>query len=137
MKATTTWTEGLASKITNNRGHEVISDIPKEKEGTDTGASALELLLMSYSGCVNTIFNIVAKKMRIDFTALEVDTIGSQKDDAPTFTDVEIELRIETEASEEKINKCLEQTLKTCPVGILFHQAGVNTTYKIKKLQKA
>ncbi|BAX81395.1 OsmC family protein [Labilibaculum antarcticum] len=137
MKATTTWTEGFASTITDNRGHEIITDIPKEKEGTNTGASAFELLLMSYSGCVHTIFNMVAKKMRIEFTALEVDATGSQKDEAPTFTDVEIELRIDSEVSDEKIDKCLQQTLKTCPVGILFHQAGVNTTYKIEKFQKA
>jgi len=57
---------------------------------------------MSYSGCVTTIFNIVAKKMRIEFTALKVDAIGSQKDDAPTFTDVDIELKIDSEASNEK-----------------------------------
>ncbi len=137
MKATTTWTHGTSSIITDNRGHEVTIDLPEGKGGEDLGATAFELCLMSYSGCVNTIFNIVAKKMRIEFTALEVDTIGSQKDGAPTFTDVEVELRIESEASDEKIDKCLQQTLKTCPVGILFHQAGVNTTYKIEKLQKA
>lgn len=137
MKATTTWTQGTSSIITNNRGHEVTIDLPEEKGGENLGATALELCLMSYSGCVNTIFNIVAKKMRIEFTALEVDTTGSQKDGAPTFTDVEVELRIDSEASDEKIKRCLEQTLKMCPVGVLFHQAGVNTTYKIEKLQKA
>ncbi len=137
MKATTTWTHGTSSIITDNRGHEVTIDLPEGKGGEDLGATAFELCLMSYSGCVNTIFNIVAKKMRIEFTALEVDTTGIQKDGAPTFTDVEVELRIDSEASDDKIDKCLQQTLKMCPVGVLFHQAGVNTTYKIEKLQKA
>ena len=137
MKATTTWTHGTSSVITDNRGHEVIIDLPETKGGEDLGATAFELCLMSYSGCVNTIFNIVAKKMRIDFTALKVDAIGSQKDDAPTFTDVEIELRIESGASDKKIESCLQKTLKMCPVGVLFHQAGVNTTYKIMRLQNA
>lgn len=137
MKATTTWTKGISSVITDNRGHEVVIDLPEAKGGENLGATAFELCLMSYSGCVNTIFNVVAKKMRIDFSALEVDTIGTQKDNAPTFTDVEVELKIESEASDEKIEKCLEQTLKICPVGVLFHQAGVNTTYKINRLQKA
>lgn len=137
MKATTTWTQGTSLIITDNRGHEVTIDLPKEKGGEDLGANALDLCLMSYSGCVTTIFNIVAKKMRIEFTALKVNAIGSQKDDAPTFTDVDIELKIDSEASNEKIDKCLQQTLKMCPVGVLFHQAGVNTTYKIEKLQKA
>ena len=137
MKATTTWTKGMSSIITDNRGHEVTIDLPEAKGGEDLGATAFELCLMSYSGCVNTIFNVVAKKMRIEFSALIVDTIGSQKNNAPTFTDIEVELKIESEASNEKIDKCLQQTLKMCPVGVLFHQAGVNTSYTIEKLQKA
>ncbi len=137
MKATTSWTKGLTSIITNNRGHEVTIDLPEEKGGENLGATAFELCLMSYSGCINTIFNLIASKMRIDFEALEVDTIGLQNNGAPTFTDVQIELRIDSEASEEKIQKCLEKTIKVCPVGVLFHQAGVNTTYQIKKLQEA
>ena len=137
MKATTTWTKGISSVITDNRGHETIIDLPEAKGGEDLGPTAFELCLMSYSGCVNTIFNIVSKKMRFEFSALEVDTIGHQKDGAPTFTDIEVELRVETEASDEKIESCLQKTLKMCPVGVLFHQAGVNTTYEIMRLQKA
>jgi len=137
MKATTCWTKGMSLNATNNRGHQVVMDVPEEKGGTDIGATAFELCLMSYSGCVNTIFNMVATKMRIEFDTLEVDATGLQKDEALTFTDVEIELRINTEASDSKIEKCLQQTLKLCPVGILFHQAGVNTTYTIQKLQMA
>ena len=137
MKATTTWTQGISSVITDNRGHETIIDLPEAKGGQDLGPTAFELCLMSYSGCVNTIFNIVSKKMRFEFTALEVDAIGHQKDGAATFTDVEVELRVESEASDEKIESCLQKTLKMCPVGVLFHQAGVNTTYKIMRLQNA
>jgi len=137
MKATTTWTKGMSSVITNNRGHEITIDLPDGKGGENLGATAFEVCLMSYSGCVNTIFNVVAKKMRIEFTSLEVDTTAQQQNGAPTFTDVEVELRIDSEANDEKIKKCLEQTLKMCPVGVLFHQAGVNTTYKIVKMQKA
>lgn len=137
MKATTTWTKGMSSIITNNRGHEITIDLPDGKGGENLGATAFEVCLMSYSGCVNTIFNVVAKKMRIEFTSLEVDTTAQQQNGAPTFTDVEVDLRIDSEANDEKIKKCLEQTLKMCPVGVLFHQAGVNTTYKIVKMQKA
>jgi len=137
MKATTTWTKGMSSVITNNRGHEVTIDLPDGKGGENLGATAFEVCLMSYSGCVNTIFNVVAKKMRIEFASLEVDTTAQQQNNAPTFTDVEVELRIDSEAKDDKIKKCLEQTLKMCPVGVLFHQAGVNTTYKIVKMQKA
>ena len=137
MKATTTWSKDLTSVITNNRGHEVTIDLPEAKGGQDLGASAFELCLMSYSGCINTIFNLIAGKMRIEFEALEVDTVGVQENGASTFTGVEIELRIDSEASEEKIQKCLEKTIKVCPVGVLFHQAGVETKYAIKRMVNA
>jgi putative redox protein len=133
MKATTTWEKGTKSTITNNRGHEIVIDLPEAKGGEDLGATAFEVCLMSYSGCVNTIFNMVAKKMRIDFSTLVVDTVGEQNNGAATFSDVKVHLEITSEASEDKIQKCLEQTLKLCPVGVLFHQAGVNTTYTIEK----
>ncbi len=134
MKATCKWTNGVASTVTNHRGHEIVLDLPAEKGGEDTGATAFEVCLMSYAGCVNTIFQLLAAKMRIQFTALEVETRGAMNNGAATLTDIDIDFRIATEASEEKIAKCLEQTLKTCPVGILFSQAGVNKNYNIIKM---
>ena len=136
MNVTTTWTKGMSSVITNNRGHEITVDVPEEKGGENLGATAFEVCLMSYSGCVSTVFSITAKKMRIEFDALEVDTIAQQKNDAPTFTDVELKLRISSKDDDEKLNKCLEQTLKICPVGALFHQSGVKTTYNIERMKK-
>lgn len=137
MKATTIWENGFSSKVTNNRNHTVTLDLPQAKGGDDLGATAFELCLMSYSGCVNTIFAMVAQKMRINFTSLEVDTDGEQNNGTPTFSDVKIELRIHTDASDKKLEKCLQITLETCPVGVLFHQAGVKTTYNIIKMQEA
>ncbi len=134
MKATCTWTNGVASIVTNHRGHEIVLDLPPAKGGDDSGATAFEVCLMSYAGCVNTIFQLLAVKMRIDFKSLEVEARGAMNGGAATLTDVEIDLRIATDASETKIAKCLEQTLKTCPVGILFDQAGINKKYNIIKM---
>ncbi len=134
MKATCKWTNGTASTVTNHRGHEIMLDLPTAKGGEDTGATAFEVCLMSYAGCVNTIFQLLAAKMRIEFKSLEVEARGAMNNGAATLTDVEVDLRIATEANEAKITKCLEQTLKTCPVGILFDQAGINKKYNIIKI---
>ncbi len=134
MKATCKWTNGTASTVTNHRGHEIVLDLPPAKGGEDTGATAFEVCLMSYAGCVNTIFQLLAAKMRIEFKSLEVEARGAMNNGAATLTDVEVDLRIATEANETKIAKCLEQTLKTCPVGILFDQAGINKKYNIIKM---
>jgi len=134
MKATTRLKNGFTSVIDDNRGHEVVIDLPAAYGGEDLGTMALELCLMSYSGCVHTIFNMLAKKMHIEFTALEVEANGDKDLKANTFLKVDIKASIKSDASDEKINKCFEQTLKACPVGVLFHNAGVETNYEIKKI---
>ncbi|MCT4614834.1 MAG: OsmC family protein [Marinifilaceae bacterium] len=134
MIATTKWIEGLRSEVDDSRNHSVILDIPEEKGGTDVGTSALELCMMSYSGCVNTIFNMIAKKMRIEFAELEVVAEGSKGDGAKTITNTKVTVKIKSDASDEKLQKCLGMTADTCPVGVLFHQAGVETEYLLERL---
>jgi len=65
---------------------------------------------------------------------MEVDVNAEQKNDAPTITNIHFILSIQTTHEKEKIEKCLEHTLKTCPVGVLFKQAGVEITNEIKFL---
>lgn len=134
MKSNSLWTQQFQSVVNNGRNHSLVLDLPAEKGGSNNGPSALELCLMSMSGCANTIFAMIAQKMRLPFEKLEVDVFGEQKDNAPTFTDVKLIISIKTSEEMEKIEKCLQITLNTCPVGILFKQAGVNISYEIKKL---
>jgi putative redox protein len=134
MQARTKWNQNFQSTVDNGRNHSVVIDLPKEKGGEDTGASALELALMGFSGCVGTIFAMVAQKMRLNFEALQVNMTGEQKDGAKTFSDVEFTVEIKTTESEEKIQKCLEMTMDSCPVGVLFRQAGVNISHTLKML---
>ncbi len=134
MKATTVWKEGMSSVMSNNRGHEIRIDLPEAKGGKDLGATAIEVCLMSYTGCATTIFNMIAQKMRIHIDALTVDATAHNKSEGFGFTDVEIVVKLSSDASDEKIQKCLEQTLKTCPVGVIFHQAGINTSYTVERI---
>ncbi len=134
MKSNSLWTQQFQSVVNNGRNHSLVLDLPAEKGGSNNGPSALELCLMSMSGCANTIFAMIAQKMRLPFEKLEVDVFGEQKDNSPTFTDVKLIISIKTSEEMEKIEKCLQITLNTCPVGILFKQAGVNISYEIKKL---
>jgi putative redox protein len=89
---------------------------------------------MSFSGCVGTIFAMVAKKMHLNFEKMEVEVDAQQKDNSPTLTDVHFILKIKTHADTDKVEKCIEHTMNTCPVGVLFRQAGVNITHNILML---
>ena len=132
MKSNSLWTRQFQSVVDNGRNHSVVIDLPEEKGGVNSGATALELTVMGLSGCIGTIFAMVAQKMRIEFEHLEVILDAEQKNDAPTVTDVHFVLEIKTNEKLEKIQKCLDTTISTCPVGVLFKQAGVNITNEIK-----
>lgn len=134
MKSISLWTRQFQSVVDNGRNHSMVIDLPEAKGGINSGPTALELCVMSFSGCVGTIFAMVAKKMHLGFDKLEVEMDARQKEGASTITDVKFILKIQTAETKEKINKCIEHTLNTCPVGVLFRQAGVTIQYEIEML---
>ena len=117
--------------VDDGRAHSVCLDLPPEM-GTDMGPTALELGVMSFSGCVATIFTLMAKKMRVSISDLDVMVKAEKPEDARTVTKADFEIIVKTGESEEKINKVWEKTRENCPVGILFEQAGVQVDYKLK-----
>lgn len=131
MKSKSLWTKKFQSVVDNGRNHSMVIDLPEAKGGDNNGPTALEVCVMSFSGCVGTIFAMVANKMRINFDKMEVDVDAEQKENAPTISHVHFVLKIQTRAEKEKVEKCLEHTLHTCPVGVLFRQAGVQITNEI------
>lgn len=134
MKSTSLWTRKFQSVVDNGRNHSMVIDLPEAKGGINSGPTALEMCVMSFSGCVGTIFAMVAQKMRIEFEKMEVEVNTEQKNEAPTITDIHFIMSIQTGEEKSKIEKCLEHTMNTCPVGVLFKQAGVKITSEIKYL---
>lgn len=132
MKSTSLWTRQFQSVVDNGRNHSMVIDLPEAKGGINSGPTALEMCVMSFSGCVGTIFAMVAQKMRLTFEHLEVEVNAEQKNEAPTITDIHFIMNIKTNEAKDKIEKCLELTMNTCPVGVLFKQAGVKITNEIK-----
>ena len=131
MKSNSLCTRKFQSVVDNVRNHSMVIDLPEAKGGSNSGPTALEMCVMSLSGCVGTIFAMVAEKMRLKFEKMEVELIAEQSQNAPTITDVHFTLRIQTSEERQKIEKCLDITINTCPVGVLFKQAGVSITSEI------
>lgn len=123
MKSTTKWIEGFKSVADNGRNHEVIIDLPEDQGGTDTGPSALELTVLGLSGCVATIFAVVAKNSDLDFTSLKVD-VNAEKG---KITIEKVDIKVYVKADDHKLaEKVLKKTLKACPVGLIFEKAGID-----------
>ncbi len=133
MKARSIWVEGFRSVIDNSRGHSVVTDLPKDLGGTDTGATALELAVMGLAGCITTIFSLVAKKMRLSIDYLEA-TVEAEKGEV-TIEKCVVHVKVKSKEDEKKLKRAWELTWKTCPVGQLFERAGVKVEHKFEILK--
>jgi putative redox protein len=72
--------------------------------------------------------------MRLEFEKLEVVADARIEEGFETLSHIDYKLRVKTEVSEEKVKKCLAQVEKTCPVGVLFTQAGLILKGEIEML---
>jgi len=116
--------------VDDGRTHSVCLDLQPDL-GDDMGPSALELCVMSYVGCFATIFALTAKRMRIPIKDLEVDVKAVKSDEVGTITEANLIIKVNADASEQRIQKMTRLTLENCPVEILFEKAGVKTDYAL------
>lgn len=121
----------LRIAVDDGRTHSVCLDLPPEL-GTDMGPTALELGVMSYAGCLATIFILTAKKMRIQLKDLEVKMEAVKSEEEGTITEASFDVLVKADVPEDRIQRILKLTLKNCPVGKLFEKAGVKASYSLR-----
>ncbi len=134
MKTTAIWQKNYQSVVSNNRGHQVVVDLPQAKNGDDSGPTAFELSLMALAGCFSTIFVLVASKLRVKIDSLKVDCEGQTTDDGMQFTSITTTIEVSSPEEEATLKKILEKTEDICPVGTIFNRAQIpNTTVLVKR----
>ena len=99
------------------------------------GPTSLEVCVMSHAGCYVTIAALTAKKMRIPLKGLTVKVEAVKTDEAGTITEETFDIEIEADAPADRIQRLHEVTVKTCPVDILLHKAGVKVQYNVKNVK--
>jgi uncharacterized OsmC-like protein len=122
--------EGFQILLDDNESHSYVVDLAPDL-GTGLGASSLELCVMSHAGCYATIFLLTAKKMRVVIKELKVKLEAIKFDEAGTISEETFDIKIKTDAPQDRIERAHKLTVETCPVGILFEKAGVKATYKV------
>jgi len=125
MDAKGHWEGGAETTLRDGRGHSITVDLPKDEGGRDAGTSGLELAALSLAGCITTIFALVARRRRLSFESMDVDLRADRPRGAKTISRVEGTLRVRSRATLEEVSTALAVTLRTCPVGVLFAQAGI------------
>jgi uncharacterized OsmC-like protein len=126
--------EDFRIAVDDGRTHSTCVDLPPDL-GTDRGPTALELGVMSFAGCVATIFVLMIKKMRLKMDFLEVDMKAEKPEGASTVTKADYTLNVRSQEKEERIKRAFDLMRKNCPVGLLFEKAGVEVTYQLNITQ--
>ncbi|MFW6288589.1 MAG: OsmC family protein [Spirochaetota bacterium] len=134
MKITSRQVTGCyQSVVDNGRHHGVVVDLPETKAGDDVGATALELAAMALAGCITTIWAVVANNSNCGYRKILVELDMDKPDDAPTFTGGTALVKVDSDESQEKLERILEKTMNACPVGRLFEAANVEVKTTLSK----
>jgi putative redox protein len=134
LHARATLIGGYELALDNGRAHALIADQPTETS-PGVGATPLELCVMSHAGCYVTIAALTAEKMRLPLKGLDVKVEAEKSAETGTIGKETFDITYTIDATEDRVQRLHELTLKNCPVGILYELAGVKITYNIKTIK--
>lgn len=115
------------SVVDDGRNHGIVLDLPEAKKGDDVGPTALELAAMALAGCISTIWAVVAHNSKVTYRKIVVEMELEKPDGSPTFTSSRAHVKVDSDETQETLERILEKTKQACPVGRLFEQAGIET----------
>jgi len=138
--------ENPTKTIVKARGFEFTIDEPAELGGTNAGANPVEYVLGAFAGCINVMAHVIANEMDIQVRNIEINLCGNLNPDRlfgksyeerAGYKEIEVSIKAETDAPEEKLNQWLEAIENRCPVSDnLRNITPVSMKYKIKKAEK-
>ncbi len=123
-------------------GHKFIISEPVHVGGQNVAPTPLEFLLSGAVGCYAAVFAFYAAKMGVTYDSFEAvartsfDVRGHMIPDAPPsgFQKVTIEMRVTSDAPEEKLKEIERLSLAGCPgIATLRDPVPVETTLKVTR----
>ena len=118
----------------NIRDVSSVIDEPEARGGTNLGLTPTETLMASLIGCTNVISKRIAHKMGIELGEMDIQlsakfdrrgTMLEEEIDVP-FSEVTMDIEIDTDATEEQINMLKIDLAKFCPIAKVLRGSGVN-----------
>lgn len=121
----------------------VVIDEPEARGGTNQGASPTETLGVALAGCINVISHKVAESLDVDLGEMTID-VATQFDrrgvmledeiDIP-FPQMDVNVTVKTNASEEDIARVKEGLAKYCPLSKVIKGSGtvLNENWTIER----
>lgn len=108
-----------------SRDFELIVDEPENLGGENSAANPVEYLLAGYAGCLNVVFNLVAKELNIKILKLNIAIdgninparfMGLSNDERAGFKSLNVNITLETDANAENEQLLIQKAKERCPV---------------------
>ena len=121
----TSWKGGLAFEADIN-GHKITMDAPEAAGGQNSGPGPKKLQLVSLSGCTGMDIVSILKKMRVEFSNLDIEVQGDVADTDPKhYTKMHVIYTVYGKNIPlDKVQKAVKMSEETyCGVGALYRKA--------------
>jgi len=129
------WLGGMRFEGSGWSGIPVLMDAARDFGGEESAARPLELLLVGLCGCTGMDVVSLLRKMRVDFTGIELGVRAEKSEEHPhVFTRIDLEYVITgKDLDETKVRKAVELSQeKYCSVSAMLKRAcPVNYTVRI------
>lgn len=118
------------------RDVEGLIDEPEARGGTNQGLTPTETLIASLIGCTNVITQRIAHGMNVEVNAMDIRVsvnfdrrgVTLQEDVEQPFSDLVMDIDIDTTATDEQLEAIKSDLAKFCPIAKVIRGSGINVT---------
>lgn len=137
LEANVRWVQKMQFVATAGSSHAIVLDTTADHGGANTGTKPMELVLVALAGCTGMDVVALLRKMRVNFTGLELNIRAERAADHPmVYTRIDLEYLVTgPNLEEEKIRRAIELSQeKYCSVSAMLRKAcPVNYTWRLVK----
>ena len=134
-RASLQWKQKMEFLATTGSGHNLTLDAREAVGGENHGPRPAELVLVALAGCTAMDVVSILRKMRIDFTRVDLEVSGKEAEEHPkVFTKIDVLYKVEgTDVPPEKLERAIVLSRdRYCVVSNLIKtRAAINYAYQI------
>ena len=118
----------------NDRGQNVICDLPEDSGGTNSGPTPLELGIMSLAACGVIIFANVCKNSKIDPGKVEVNVEAEKTASSPVIKNVSMKVNVTSKTRKSLLEAAWRRTEANCPMVFVFREnIPIKVEFEVKE----
>ena len=114
------------------RDVESVIDEPSVRGGTNLGLTPTETLMASLIGCTNVISHRIAERINVKINKMDVnveatfnkDGVSLSKEVEVPFPEINLNIKIDTNASKEQLEKIKSELKMYCPISKVITNSG-------------